>query len=1032
MKKKILVFIFSMLILFSLTSLKTSVSAESYLSDKTEIEVNLDVSGAEAVCQTEDGYIWIAQYSGLTRYDSKNFVTYKNFTEDGVTYDIMNVRALANDGNTLYLINKQYVFVYEDYKFHVVNIDFESIKKELNQTADIELYELELDKTNKKLYISSIDGLIIYDLNTKTTTLYGPTKDIKVFDCAVYKDRFYYATMQGVVSSEDDEVIYLNEATYDIYIYNDVLLIGTANPGMTRYDLKNKKLFDNQFSIPFGQVNKFLYSAHEDVIFVATDKNGVFCVDSKTGSYTVADTLQDKAYLSDLLIDYENNLWVSCRKPSRSGLCYITKNALLNLLFDDAIWNSGSAKKLPRGINSIDRYGNIIYLVGGFGVHEYDTTKKKIVEDSDGSNAIMKAFNSYIEENHIESDWTFTDVEVFKNKIYFAITYVGLLEYDPVTKNVKIYGNDFVNDDNNIELLNIDSSVDFNRTILLIARCLRAFDDCLMIGYYNGGVIKFDGFKYSVYNCGKTVLNIKEASDGDILFSTTKKMTKISHDLDNAIEFDIEDTSSLNVLTFIVDDNKIYYNLNSRLFCYEEVDGKAKNTEIIVPYVRGSIFEINKVKLADGTYKYVIVTQTQIYITDSFDSSNLDEFNTLKNYEILDSTNGLKTILNSTFGYYDESNYDYYFQTSDGVFVYDFDKHDDKAATIKIAMSSVDIDGNSSYGNNIKMPKNSSRVDFNLSVLAFRPNKGFKVYYKLEGIDKDYIELSDDNLNISYTYLNGGKYSFHAYAVDEFGNRSNDINISLTKTKYLFEYALFWVIVGIVFVAVIGFVIFLFIRNKIRKAEKRMNEYKAITLESIEAIARTIDAKDSYTNGHSKRVGIYSREIAKALNLSPEEVENIYYIALLHDIGKIAIPGTILNKPSRLTDEEFEIMKTHTTAGAKILEGISTIPNIVDGAKYHHEKYGGGGYPTGIKGEEIPFIARIICCADCYDAMATKRVYKEPYTKEKIISEFERCKETQFDPKIADIVIKLIKEDRLRYGTELKEEAKEDKNKATD
>ena len=93
---------------------------------------------------------------------------------------------------------------------------------------------------------------------------------------------------------------------------------------------------------------------------------------------------------------------------------------------------------------------------------------------------------------------------------------------------------------------------------------------------------------------------------------------------------------------------------------------------------------------------------------------------------------------------------------------------------------------------------------------------------------------------------------------------------------------------------------------------------------------------------------------------------------------------------------------------------ISTIPNIVEGAKYHHEKYGGGGYPEGLKGEEIPYIARIICCADCFDAMATRRVYKDPYPKEKIISEFERCKEIQFDPHMADVVIKLIKEGKLK------------------
>ena len=1025
MKKKIMLFILSMLILFSFASLNTNVFAESYLSDKTEIEVKLDVSGAESICQTDDGYIWIAQYSGLTRYDSRDFVTYKTFTEKGVTYDIMNVRALVNDGNTLYILTKERVYVYNDYAFHNVDIDFESIKRALNQTEDIELYEIELDKTNKKLLISSIDGLIIYDLIHKTATLYDATKDVKVFDCAIYKNRFYYATLQGVFSSENNELIYANTATFDLYIYDDVLLIGTSNPGMTRYDLKNKKLFDTQFSIPVGQVNKFLYSPKDDAIFIATDKKGVFCVDAKTGSYTVADTLQDKSNLSDLLIDYENNLWISCRKPTGYGLYIITKNALLNFLFDDPIWNTKEAKEGPRGINSIERYGNILYFVGAFGIHFYDLNQKKIVVDSDGSNAVMKVLSQYIEDNNIK-DWTVTDIETFKNKIYFSVTNVGLVEYDPTTQAVNIYGKDFIYDDDNIGIIKSETGTDYDTSLLLIPRCLRAFDDFLMIGYYNGGIIKFDGSKYNVYNSGKTVLNIKKANDGDILFLSTNKICKIDENLENLVEIKTENNTSLNRLTFITEGNKIYYNLNSRLFCYEEVDGEYKNTEIILPFVRGSIFEINKIKMSDGTYKYVLVTATQIYIIDSFGADNLDEDNNLIRYEMFDSTNGLKTILNSTFGYYDEETYVYYFQTSDGIFAYDFNKEEETFAPIKIAMSSVDINGKSSYGDNIKIPKYSSRIDFNLSVLAFRPNKGFKVYYKLDGIDKDYIEISEDNLNISYTYLNGGKYSFHAYAIDEFGNRSNDINITIIKTKYLFEYAIFWVITGIASVAILALIIFLFIRNKIRKAEKRMNEYKAITLESIEAIARTIDAKDSYTNGHSKRVGIYSREIAKALNLSAEEVENIYYIALLHDIGKIAIPGNILNKPGRLTDEEFEIMKSHTTAGAKILESISTIPNIVAGAKYHHEKYGGGGYPTGIKGEEIPFIARIICCADCYDAMATKRVYKDPYPKEKIISEFERCKGTQFDPHIADVVIKLIKEDRLRAGTD-KEESNNEK-----
>jgi energy-coupling factor transport system substrate-specific component len=212
---------------------------------------------------------------------------------------------------------------------------------------------------------------------------------------------------------------------------------------------------------------------------------------------------------------------------------------------------------------------------------------------------------------------------------------------------------------------------------------------------------------------------------------------------------------------------------------------------------------------------------------------------------------------------------------------------------------------------------------------------------------------------------------------------------------------------------IVGVLVYYF-KRKINQSIRRQLEYKKITLESIEAIARTIDVKDSYTNGHSRRVGYYSREIAKAMGLDEKQVENIFYTALLHDIGKIGIPISIINKPSRLDDNEFATMKTHTSKGGKILKDMSTIPGIVEGAMYHHERYDGTGYPKGLKGEEIPLIARIICCADCFDAMATKRSYKEPCTKDYIINEFKRCSGTQFDPEIAKIMVKLIEEDKFK------------------
>ena len=230
-------------------------------------------------------------------------------------------------------------------------------------------------------------------------------------------------------------------------------------------------------------------------------------------------------------------------------------------------------------------------------------------------------------------------------------------------------------------------------------------------------------------------------------------------------------------------------------------------------------------------------------------------------------------------------------------------------------------------------------------------------------------------------------------------------------------YIWFWIIISLIAVGVIIALNFLLIKLKTRNSIRRQLQLKNITVEAIQAIARTIDAKDEYTNGHSIRVGYYSKLIAEHLHLSHDEVDNIYYIALLHDIGKIAIPDNILNKPGRLTDEEFAIMKSHTTRGAKILNGISTIPQIIEGAKSHHEKFDGTGYPEGLRGEFIPYVARIICCADCFDAMASKRVYKEPFPLEKIIGEFERCSGTQFDPHIAKVVVDLIKSGKLKPYT---------------
>ena len=194
----------------------------------------------------------------------------------------------------------------------------------------------------------------------------------------------------------------------------------------------------------------------------------------------------------------------------------------------------------------------------------------------------------------------------------------------------------------------------------------------------------------------------------------------------------------------------------------------------------------------------------------------------------------------------------------------------------------------------------------------------------------------------------------------------------------------------------------------VSKIEEAGIRHKELTKDVMEALASAIDAKDKYTNGHSKRVAEYSRKIAELAGKSAEECEMIYNAGLLHDVGKIGVPLEILQKKGRLTDEEFEQIKRHPVVGGQILSTIHETAWLSTGAKYHHERYNGRGYPEGLKGEEIPEIDRIIAVADAYDAMTSNRSYRDAIPQHIVREEFVKGSGTQFDPEFAKIMIHMI------------------------
>ncbi len=269
--------------------------------------------------------------------------------------------------------------------------------------------------------------------------------------------------------------------------------------------------------------------------------------------------------------------------------------------------------------------------------------------------------------------------------------------------------------------------------------------------------------------------------------------------------------------------------------------------------------------------------------------------------------------------------------------------------------------------------------------------------------DETCFEVEIDNE--TYTvFSNSVLENWNVVMIIENAKLYGDVNATLSRN----------IIIGVLIsLCIIFFYIYTF--RKIEHSAKLERESKRkideMNRHVIQALVRTIDAKDRYTNGHSIRVADYAKEVAKRLKKSEDEQEKIYYAALLHDVGKIRVPEEVINKSEDLTEDEYEQIKVHPVTGFHILKDIYEDKTIANGALFHHERFDGQGYPRGLVGEEIPEVARIIGVVDTYDAMASNRSYRRALPQEVISSEIKKGKGTQFDPKIADVMLEMIQDD---------------------
>ena len=290
-----------------------------------------------------------------------------------------------------------------------------------------------------------------------------------------------------------------------------------------------------------------------------------------------------------------------------------------------------------------------------------------------------------------------------------------------------------------------------------------------------------------------------------------------------------------------------------------------------------------------------------------------------------------------------------------------------------------------------------------------------QVSYHLEGFDKATTTVSRTELKpVDYTNLHGGSYDFVMQLKNAMGRGNKEMTVHIVKEKSFYEQAWFYTVVGLGVLLAAFFGIRAYIRWKMQKLEKKNQETMTFVREITEAFAKVIDMKDKYTNGHSSRVAQYTTMLAREMGCDEETIEKYYRIALLHDIGKIGVPPEVLNKPGKLTDEEFQTIKSHTAQGYEVLKDISIMPELAIGAQAHHERPDGRGYPNHLKGDEIPLVAQIIAVADCFDAMYSNRPYRKRMNFDKVVSIIREAAGTQLSSPVVDAFLRLVDRGEFR------------------
>lgn len=922
----------------------------------------LPTGEANTVLQTRDGYVWVGSYGGLIRYDGTNF---RNYSKEGAILS-SSIRALFEDSKGRLWIgtNDRGVYLYENNGF--THFEYENAQECLSVRCFTE-------NSKGDIYVGTTSGLVKAEGNRLiflNSAVYGMT----IYSIAVDENDVLWACMDDGIAKllHEDKVIYtfdsekMEASLYCAGRMNDgTLYLGTSENVIYRVEFLDGDYKGDSFSL-----HKYETGNVSTINHIVQDEKGNIWVAALNGTgYLDPDyqwnpvAAKNVTAINTVALDYEGNVWLAS-----------TSNGVIHLV-SGIYYNANEAAGLSEtSINTVEACGGYYYLGTDTGL---------VILDKDFI-SVENELTKRLQGDRIRNLLCDRDGNLWIGTYYQN----GLLLYEP--------------DEGEITAFTQQDGLS-NEQIRMVLECS---DGKIAVASQNGITIikdhkvertytEKDGLSYPIILC------LCEGDDGTLYAgSDGQGFYAIKDNQVKHYGFD-EGLSAGVVLRMLPDENGkgLFISAGNELFYWDFETFRLLDNYDKSP---GSIFDM-------------YVNDEELWLMQSNGIHALDRRELLSGkkaaVKIIGVSDGLTGTLNANNWNTVRKNI-FYLCTSNGLSVLEMDKMETGSKQILAAINQVIVD-DSVYESpeKVDIDGKATRLTLQFVTLSYSGKENI-IRYRLKGFDEeDHIITDAQPMSASYTNLSGGDYEFTMEVLDADGESViTACTVPIHKDYRLWEYAWFWVLIGVMAFLLIGFIIWMSIRMKTIRLKRRQAEYQSIIEQALKTFANTIDAKDTYTNGHSVRVAAYTLEIAKRLKLSEEEQERIYYIALMHDIGKIGIADEILNKPGKLTPEERKVIMSHPAIGGEILKDFSSLPGISEGARYHHERYDGKGYNEGLKGEEIPLFARIICVADSYDAMSSARCYRKSMDLDVIVKELKDNSGTQFDPEVVKVMLELIEE----------------------